>query len=200
MILVPHLNGIELECQYGLQQLEAAGVRVWRRGGSSAIDVARNVMASEALHNDCKYIFFIDSDISFQITDALKLIESTEPVISGIYAKKGIPGIVSVFEDNESDKIRPLRYAATGFLRIKSSVLKDMITQLKLPLCNTKWGKGIWPFFQPMVVPDGDGHHYLGEDWAFSHRLRLIGITPMADMSIKLLHWGRYGYMVGSLT
>lgn len=70
-----------------------------------------------------------------------------------------------------------------------------MIEELSLPLCNTKWGRGAWPFFQPIWVPDGDGgQHYLGEDWSFSHRLSQIGVTPMADTSIRLWHYGKYGY------
>ncbi len=70
-----------------------------------------------------------------------------------------------------------------------------MIDELSLPECNTHWGKGVWPFFQPEVVSQGEGRqHYLGEDWAFSYRLARIGVTPMADTSIRLWHYGRYGY------
>ena len=72
---------------------------------------------------------------------------------------------------------------------------RRMIDELKLPLCNTHWGRGMWPFFQPLIVPQGEGKfHYLGEDWAFSYRLSQIGITPLADTTIRLWHWGRYGY------
>jgi hypothetical protein len=46
-----------------------------------------------------------------------------------------------------------------------------------------------------MIVEDEvDGLHYLGEDWAFSHRLRQAGITPMADTSIRLWHYGRHPF------
>jgi len=52
-----------------------------------------------------------------------------------------------------------------------------------------------WPFFLPLVVPHGPGTwHYLGEDWAFSHRLAQIGVVPLADTTIRLWHWGRYGF------
>ncbi len=202
IILVPHLNGIDNECEQGLKQLESLGIRVHRAGGSSAIDVARNHMASEALQKGFKSIFFIDSDIGFNCNDALRLIARTEPVVSAVYAKKGNRQLTSVFATNvkevvfgEQGQLYPLRYAATGFLRIKVDVLHQMIATLKLPLCNTNWGKGIWPFFQPMVVPYGDGKfHYLAEDWAFSYRLAQIGVTPYADTTIRLYHWGRYGY------
>ena len=70
-----------------------------------------------------------------------------------------------------------------------------MIAELGLPLCNTHRGRGVWPFFLPLVVPHGPGQwHYLGEDWAFSHRLAEIGVVPLADTTIRLWHWGRYGF------
>src|SRR5262249_32679638 len=91
--------------------------------------------------------------------------------------------------------VYPLKYAATGFLRVKAEVLRRMIAELRLPLCNSFWGRGMWPFFMPLYVPHvGDKLHYLGEDWAFCHRLAQIGVTPLADTTIRLWHWGRYGY------
>jgi glycosyltransferase involved in cell wall biosynthesis len=203
VILVPHLNGIDWECEQGLRQLEDGGVKVVRRGGSSAIDVARNVLASDAIHDGFDSAMFIDADIGFDPVDVFRLIARPEPVICGVYAKKGQRGFASHFGDGISEVIfghrgegpYPLRYAATGFLRIKTSVLRRMISELSLPLCNTKWGRGIWPFFMPLIVPhDEDGMHYLGEDWAFSRRLELIHVTPLADTSIRLWHWGRHAY------
>lgn len=193
VVLVPYLGHIEPECEQGLNQLP---VRVERRGGCSAIDAARNSMISDAIHDGYESIMFIDSDIGFKSEDAMKLINSPEPVISGIYSKKGIRQLTcAIAKDVKIEGICPLIYAATGFLRIKTDILRQMITQLKLPLCDTHWGRGMWPFFQPLVIQYGANQfHYLREDWAFSHRLGQIGITPVADTSIKLTHWGRYGY------
>ena len=70
-----------------------------------------------------------------------------------------------------------------------------MIDELKLPECH--WGtiKGIYPFFLPLCVPDGrGGTRYLTEDFSFSHRLAQIGVTPMADTTIKLFHYKKYGF------
>ena len=203
VVLVPHLNGIEGECENGLGKLQAEGVRVVRRGGCSAIDLARNEMISEALHDGAHSILFIDSDIGFDPADALKLFNRPELVISAVYAKKGMREMASVFAEGikevlfgpEAPAPYPLRYAATGFLRVRATVLRRMIDELKLPLCNTQWGRGLWPFFQPLIVSQGEGKfHYLGEDWAFSQRLSQMGIIPLADTTIRLWHWGRYGY------
>ena len=203
VVLTPHLSGIEPECEKALQQLEQCGVRVVRRGGSSQIDVARNEMLSDALHDGAEAILFIDADTGFEAQDALRLLARPEPVISGVYAKKSRREMASVFADGikevlfgpEAPAPYPLKYAATGFLRLRADVLRRMIVELKLPLCNTHWGRGVWPFFQPLVVSHGtDNWHYLGEDWAFSHRLAQMGVVPLADTTIRLWHWGSYGF------
>jgi hypothetical protein len=203
VVMVPHLNGIEWECEQALRQLESFGVRVVRRGGCSAIDVARNEMLSDALHDGADALMFIDSDIGFEPADVLRLLARPEPVVAGVYPKKGMrelasqfaPGVKNVLFGPGAPGPYPLRYAATGFLRIKADVLRRLINELNLPLCNTHWGRGIWPFFMPMIVPHGkDKLHYLGEDWAFSYRLAQIGMVPLADTAIRLWHWGRYSF------
>ena len=203
IVLVPHLNGIEPECEDGLRGLERLGVRVARRRGSSQIDIARNEMASDALHDGFESVLFIDADTGFDPLDALRLLARPEPVVSGVYAKKArrqmactfAPGVVEVLFGPESPGPYPLEYAATGFLRIRADVLRRMIAELGLPLCNRDWGRGSWPFFLPLVVDRTTGNpHYLGEDWAFSYRLRQVGITPLADASIRLWHHGTYPY------
>jgi len=203
VVLVPHLHGIDWECEQSLRRLEEGGVKVVRRGGSSAIDVARNDLISNALHDGFESMMFIDADIGFDPDDAFRLLARPEPVLCGVYAKKGIRGLASHFAEEVGEVLfgpaatgpYPLRYAATGFLRIKAEILRRMVDALELPLCNTKWGRGLWPFFMPMIAPqDGEKLHYLGEDWSFSYRLRQIGVTPLADTSIRLWHWGRHAY------
>jgi len=203
VVLVPHCTAIEPGCEQGLRDLEHEGIRVIRRQGSSQIDLARSDMVSEALHNGYESMLFIDSDIGFDSESAIRLFERTEPVVSGVYTKKGPREVASAFSDGvknlvfgpEVPGLYPVKYAATGFLRIRSQVLITMIERLKLPLCNTRWGRGLWPFFLPIIMPQGDGQfHYLGEDWSFSHRLNLIGVTPLADTSFRLYHIGPYGY------
>lgn len=204
VVLVPFLDHIEWECEQALKALEQAGVRVIYSRGSSQIDIARNKLASQALLSGAETLLFIDADIGFDPRDALRLLARPEPVLAGIYPKKARLELSSQFAASvegvvfgrESEGLYPLRYAATGFLKIRVDVLKRMIQELNLPHCDTRWGAGIWPFFQPLIIPhdDGPGFHYLGEDWAFSHRLAQIGITPLADTSIRLWHFGRHSY------
>jgi hypothetical protein len=202
VVLVPHYGPVERECDDGLRRLERSGVTV-RRGTFPAIDLLRNVMLSQAMHAGFDRFLFIDSDIGFNPDDAIRLLASPEPVIAAIYMKKGVKdfsgvfakGVTKVVFGSDAPGLYPMLYASGGFLRIHVQVLERMIAELSLPLCHFGATKRIYPFFLPLTVPDGRGEmRYLTEDYSFSHRLHQIGVTPMADTSIKLTHYGRYGY------
>src|SRR5690348_15243644 len=89
----------ENQCEEGLRGQEAAGVQVRREPGSSGIDVARNEMFSDALHDGFESLMFIDSDLGFESADALRMLLRPEPVIAGIYAKKGPRETASSFAE-----------------------------------------------------------------------------------------------------
>jgi len=202
VVLVPFYSVVEKECEDGLRALQKTGLQV-RRASLSAIDLLRSTLLSHALRDGFDSFLFIDADIGFEPRDALRLLARPEPVVAGIYvhnlgrdfAGTFARGVDKVIFGPGAPGLYPLLYAPTGFLRIRAEVLRRMIDELKLPECH--WGsvKGIYPFFLPLCVPDGrGGTRYLTEDFSFSHRLGQIGITPMADTSIKLCHYKKYGY------
>ena len=202
VVLVPYYSAVEKECEDGLRALLKTGLAV-RRASLSAIDLLRSTLLSHALRDGFDRFLFIDADIGFDPRDALRLLARPEPVVAGIYVhNKGqdiagtfARGVDKVVFGPDAPGLYPLLYAPTGFLRIRAEVLRRMIDVLKLPECH--WGsvKGIYPFFLPLCVADGRGAtRYLTEDYSFSHRLAQIGITPMADTTIKLFHYKKYGY------
>jgi hypothetical protein len=206
-VLVPYYSAIEKECEAGLRALVTAGIAL-SRFSLSAIDLLRSAMLSDALGQGFDSILFIDADIGFDPADALRLLARPEPVVAGIYMKnKGrdfagtfAQGVTKVIFGPAAPCLYPMLYAPTGFLRIRAEVLRRMIDELKLPQCH--WGsfKGIYPFFLPLCVPDGrGGTRYLTEDYSFSHRLSQIGVTPMADTTIKLFHYKKYGFSYDDL-
>ncbi len=99
VVLVPYVDRIETDCERGLNQLEVAGVRVMRKPGCSAIDLARSELASDALHDGAEEILFIDSDIGFDSADALRILGRPEPVLAGVYAKKSQRDLACIFAE-----------------------------------------------------------------------------------------------------
>jgi hypothetical protein len=206
IVHVPVASHIVLDCDHCLRALERVyGVRVDRSKGSSAIDIARNIRASEAVRDGFESLLFIDSDMMFDPADAVRLFQSDEPVIAGVYAAKKLgKGQFNVdFEDGFdeikigpwADRLYPVKAVGAGFLRIKVSALKHIAKTLELPYCRTS-DRLAWPFFQPMIVRIDGQPSYLGEDYSLIYRCRAAGLTPVVDTSFRLWHIGDYAYGV----
>jgi hypothetical protein len=148
-------------------------------------------------------LLFIDSDMMFDPADAVRLFQSEEPIVAGVYAAKKLgngrlnchfdEGIDEVRIGQWADRLYPIRAVGAGFLRIKVSALRHIAKTLELPWCNMAERRA-YPFFQPMVdVVDGFPC-YFGEDYAFIRRARAAGLVPKVDTSFRLWHVGDYAY------
>lgn len=201
VILVPHSGQIVPECENALRQLETRGYTVRRVGGYAAIDQARNQMVTDALRDGFEETMWIDSDVGFDADDVDRLRCHKEPVVCGIYPKKGrrelachvLPGTLHL-SFGEQGGLQEICYAGAGFLLVKRHVYEMVQQQLNLPVCNERFGSPMIPFFEPLILPHDDGHWYLAEDYAFSQRARDCGFRIMADTGIRLWHVGTYGY------
>jgi hypothetical protein len=201
VVLVPFSGSIHPECERSLHQLEQRGYEVRRIGGYAAIDQARNQMASDALRDGFAETLWIDSDIGFH-PDAIERLRSHAlPIVCGIYPQKGpralachvVPGTSSMTFGKHGG-LTELLYAGTGFLLVRREVYVTMQQRLRLPICNELFGSPLLPFFQPLIRTLDDGHWYLAEDYAFCHRARMCGYSIFADTTIRLWHFGNYGY------
>lgn len=200
-ILVPAGHYIEPHCALTLGQLEARGYPVRRLYGFAQVDVARNRLATDALGEGFEELMWIDSDIAFEPQSVDRLRAHGLPVTCGLYPKKGekalssqlLPG-TDRLTFGQGGGLVEIRYAAAGFLHTRREVYLEIQRQEPLPLCNRRLGSPTLPFFLPMVVADGIEHRYLGEDFAFSERLRRCGFRIVADTTIRLQHIGLYGY------
>ncbi len=200
-MLVPVGSHIEPQCETGLAELERRGYPVRRVRGYAAIDQGRNQMATDALNDGFEVTMWIDSDISFDADDVDRLLMQDLPIACGIYPQKGrrqlaihvLPGQKEIVF-GKSGSLLEIKYAAAGFLMVRRGVYEAIQSQLELPVCNERFGRTMIPFFLPMVVPDGSGHWYLAEDYAFCERARLVGFQIVADSRIRLWHIGSFGY------
>ena len=201
VVLVPVATHIEPACEAALVELAARGYPVRRVYGYAAIDQARNEMAEAALADGYEDTLWIDSDISFDPNAVDRLRSHGLPIVCGIYARKRmralachtLPGTSRLVFGAEGG-LTELLYAAAGFLLVRRQVYAKIQKHLALPACNHRFGTATVPYFQPMVVPDGDSAWYLPEDYAFCERARQCGFKIMADTTIRLWHHGSYGY------
>jgi hypothetical protein len=192
---------VEPECARGIAGLARRGYEVRQVSGYTAVDQGRSQLTTDALADGFDEIMWIDSDIGFE-ADAVELLRSHRlPIVCGIYPKKGLRALACHLLPEteqvlfgESGGLLEILYAAGGFLLTQRTVYETIAQHEALPVCNTRFGRPLVPYFLPAVVPDSDGHWYLGEDFAFSERARRSGFSVMADTRIRLSHVGRWGY------
>lgn len=197
IILVPAFTHLEQECEGPLQQLAKQGIDIAILKGNADIVQARQMLASQALKGDYDNLFWIDADMGFTTDDVLKIIKQADelslPILGGIYAKKGKKEVSCMTLNDDSLSLGPgsglieILYAATGFLLTKRDVYQDMINAGLAEYCSNG---GFYSWFIPQVK----NGRYLGEDYSFCERARTLGMKIMIDGTIKLKHYGKYGY------
>jgi hypothetical protein len=200
-VLIPSAGAIDLGCEAALRELERRGYVVRRASGSVSIDQVRSQLASNALADGFEALMWIDSDVRFDPSSVDLLRAHDKDIVCGIYPKKGPRALASNLDPATDEVVFGkggglvrIAYAATGFLYTRRKVYEDVREKHALPLCNQRDKRPFYPFFLPMVVPDGDGHWYMGEDFAFCERARRAGHEVWADTSIRLWHVGSYAY------
>lgn len=202
IVLVPYLGHIEPACEEALHGLEARGYKVRRWSASAAIDRTRSELATAALFEGFDELLWIDSDIGFDPDAVSRLREHDLPLVGGLYSKRGLreaacrflPGSTGM-TIGEGGGLLEVRYVGTGFLHTRRKVYEDVARKFDLPACNTTFNVPAVPYFLPMVLRDQEvGFWYLGEDYSFCERARQAGHKIMIDTTIRLWHYGQYGY------
>src|SRR5262249_10333992 len=89
VVLVPLGGQLDSGCDEGLRELERRGHPIWWYRGYSAVDAARNQMATDALGRGFEEMMWIDADVAFDPNDVSKLRAHGLPFTCGIYPKKG---------------------------------------------------------------------------------------------------------------
>ena len=201
VVLVPYAGHVHPRCEAALAGLERRGYAVRRVGGYAAIDQARNQMATDALLDGYAETMWVDADVDFPPDAVDRLRAHGVPLVCGVYPQKGRRALAShalpgtprlVF--GAGGGLTEVLYAATGFLLVRREVYSRLQRRLGLPVANERFGSPMVPYFQPLVRPVDDGHWYLAEDFAFSHRARECGYAVAADTGVRLWHLGGYAY------
>lgn len=202
VVLVPVGGAIDPGCEDGLRELERRGYPVRRVRGYSAIDAARCQMATDALADGFDELMWIDSDVAFDPNDVEKLRGHGLPFTCGLYPKKGprefaasFPPGTAVVRFGRIGGLVDVLYCGFGFTHTRRTVYDAVRARLALDECNLGFRKPLFPYFAPLVAPDGRGDPwYLNEDYAFCERARRCGYGVRADTTIRLWHVGPYRY------
>ena len=176
--------------------------------GKSNIDQARSMMATD-FYDQCgpdDLMLFIDSDHIFNIEDVKNAIALGGDVTCGIYPNAA--GQPTCFMMNPQEFLNGnenlIRYAGTGFMLIKHTILTKLHEHLKTEGIDRARISGpdynaVVPFFKQRIVdtelgPTGTGiRDWLGEDYSFCYMVRKIGGT------IRGFHTKTLGHEVANI-
>lgn len=181
--------------QHGIQ------VQISNVSGCSVVARVRNIIAGQFLESDADHLFMVDSDMSFNADDIIRLLawSQTKPVVAGIgVARKKEKVFFSMLDQDEENNIQmdkmglvKAKRVGTGFIMIQRKVfevLRDSHPEWMYHDQNSD--KDLYSFFDFKSTPDG----YIGEDYTFCDRAREHGFTVWIDPTIKLGHMGVHEY------
>lgn len=191
----------------------------------SLVSRARNTISTLFLEKkDFTHLFFIDSDIGFEVTNFERILNYNKDLVCGIYPQKKIHWEIPPLFENE--KINPrslLRYnvnffdptnvhidqegfanvkeAATGFMLTKRNVFETLINRFPDLKFKARYGSLTYKselnydFFKVGNYKEKNGDMtYLSEDFYFSRMWIDCGGEIYADVVSPLRHLGNYTY------
>jgi hypothetical protein len=201
--------GASVSCNYSLSILDT--FRLFDSVGVIAelhyipnqiVTRARNILAHNFLKSNCTHLLFVDADIDFKPTDALRLINQNKSVICGLYANKQyINDDVNKFKNiqysstflpknttfDKNTGIFEIEYGATGFMLIKRNVFEEIAKNIEKYTYNNET---MFDFFQCRSI---DGK-YFTEDYFFCKKWKELNGKIYTDLKICLNHEGWHSY------
>lgn len=151
-------------------------------------------MATQAINSGYEEIFWIDSDMGFEVGDVEKARSHNADIVTGLYSTRNGAGTAAEYLPNSAPsfrnpKLQEIKYSGLGFFYAKRKVYEA----IQAVHCKIS-GRPVRAWFLPMISDESGQMEYLREDFSFCHRARQAGFKIMVDTSIKLRHYGRMGY------
>jgi hypothetical protein len=196
-VVIPNVPPIHPDCERSLRELDRRGYVLIKAHGPSPLDMVRSQLASDLLTEGFLETFWINGNIGFSAND-VDLIRSHQLPITGALhprpgmqalAAKPIPGTTSIAL-GAGGGLMEFQYVSAGFLHVRREVYQTIQSKLALPVCSVNSGRPLVPYFLPLVIPAGNDHVYLADDYAFCERARQAGFKVMVDTRVRLWHLG----------
>ncbi len=155
---------------------------------STILLTQRERLATEAINVGADYMLWVDSDIVFPATTAVRLLAHNEPVVAANYVRRQFP-CKGVAYETIGDWENPLPFEVyddlvevegigMGCMLIKTSIFKEMSK----------------PWFEFQWTPSSND--FLGEDMYLCQKIAAAGYSIKVDtqLSQELKHLGTYGF------
>jgi hypothetical protein len=155
---------------------------------STVLLTQRARLAAEAQAIGAEYMLWVDSDMIFPATTALRLLAHNEPVVACNYIRRQLPAKGVAYETigdwenplpfEPQDELVPVEGIGMGCMLVKTSILQEIPK----------------PWFEFHWTEESNDH--LGEDMDFCMKMADAGYTVKIDtnLSMEIRHLGTWAF------
>jgi hypothetical protein len=155
---------------------------------STVLLTQRERLALEAQNIGAEYMLWLDSDMTFPATTALRLLAHNENVVAANYIRRQLPAkgvayeTIGAWEEplpfEIQDDLVPVEGVGMGCMLVKTSILQE----IEQPWFEFKW------------TPESNDH--LGEDMMFCQKMAAQGYQVKIDtnLSMEMRHLGTWAF------
>jgi uncharacterized protein YacL (UPF0231 family) len=155
---------------------------------STVLLTQRARLAQEAQKIGAEYMLWLDSDMVFPATTAMRLMSHKESVVAANYVRRQLPAKGVAYEKigdwinplpfESRDELVPVEGIGMGCMLVKTSILKEISK----------------PWFEFHWTEESNDH--LGEDMDFCMKMKKAGYTVKVDtnLSMELRHMGTWAF------
>jgi hypothetical protein len=200
LVLSPVYLEVHTQTAFAMAELvHKHGFGLIRDCGCSQLDITRSRLAAAALQTDCDWFIWIDSDIVFDVQDALAMLARAREhqclIVGADYpTKQKVARSTVVFDGTRHPSCPSLAKALRmgfGFVITHRTVFEMLSDHVPMAIVGQDL---IRPYFAPLVCGLGGTPTYYSEDYAFCERAREAGVELWCDTAISLGHVGPYIY------
>lgn len=155
---------------------------------STVLLTQRERLAMEAQNIGAEYMLWLDSDMVFPATTAMRLMAHNEDIVAANYIRRQLPAKGVAYENigdwqnplpfEPHDDLMPVEGIGMGCMLMKTSILQE----IEQPWFEFKW------------TPESNDH--LGEDMIFCQKMAANGHTIKVDtvLSMEMRHLGTWAF------
>lgn len=188
MIAIPCMDMVAAHFTASLYNLQKPCLTRLEMLSNSLVYDARNMLAAQAIDDNCDYVLWLDSDIIFKNDLLERLLKDVQDkdFVSALYFKRVYPTAPVIGEKITKDD-GTIQYVA------RKEYPKDQLftvdaTGFGAAITSAKLLKALYDRYDRPFYPDLG----LGEDFIFCHRAKELGFELWCDSRIKIGHIGRH--------
>jgi hypothetical protein len=189
---VPHLAAVA-GLLNALGDFAAKGTVTFHLPGALRDQGHSQIASGFVADGDADVLLIADGDVVFDPRGAVQICQQalTHHVVGGLEGPNqdrcwSAPGVIRQ-PTTESGDLVSVHSLGAGLLAISRTVLERLAADLDLPDC----GKGLRPFFAPIVTGSPSLNRYLGDSHAFCERVRNAGLSLYLNPTVRAERIGR---------